>query len=214
MLWSHFWLFGPKNPLQSSMSYNLNFSKLLTSARKTSKNSLTSIFCMLLGFNVKILNFNYQIITAAIVNSNCFLFNQIQECFMTDWEIESWGIPLLVSILRSIKIVKNIYLISWCVTEDRHNSLSDSNFQRISALHVVDTSEIVLQNGFQPSAVCNQPHLLGEGKAAFGVVACPQQYAAWYTVILTRWTTAARVGEINSKDFPFERRASFVPRWL
>ena len=28
--------------------------------------------------------------------------------------------------------------------------------QRISALYVVDTSERVLQNGFQPSAVCNQ----------------------------------------------------------
>ena len=28
--------------------------------------------------------------------------------------------------------------------------------QRISTLHVVDTSEKVLHNGFQPSAVCNQ----------------------------------------------------------
>ena len=48
--------------------------------------------------------------------------------------------------------------------------------QRTSALHVIDTSERVLQNGIQPSAVCNQLHSLGEGKRAIGVVACPQQY--------------------------------------
>ena len=39
----------------------------------------------------------------------------------------------------------------------RHSFLQP---QRISALHVVDTSERVLQSGFQPSAVCNQPQLV------------------------------------------------------